>query len=194
MVENHPVTLQKKLLAVHHWRVLAAELVSKLEGHEEFAGKTLYVDVLRDETEFSQAFGKLVISTLTERGFRVVSSEQGADLRLIIGNQVVLHGRRYGIGFNATTGLSALALGVRNVLAGDDSGSAGQTRGELLVTSWIHHGNRVHYCANQIAYITPKDASLYLSESEWEKFRGREASERGFKHWFSESAADVSRG
>ena len=112
MVENHPVTLQKKLLAVHHWKVLAAELVSKLQSHEEFAGKTLYVDVLRDETEFSQAFGKLVISTLTERGFKVVSSKQGADLRLLIGYQVVIHERSYGIGFNATTGLNALALRV----------------------------------------------------------------------------------
>jgi hypothetical protein len=44
MVENHPFTLQKKLLAVHHWKVLAAELVSKLHSLGGFAGKTLYVD------------------------------------------------------------------------------------------------------------------------------------------------------
>lgn len=193
MVENHPVTFQKKLNAVHHWRVLADELVSKLEAQEQFAGKRLYVDTLHEETEFSQAFGKLVISTLTKKGFKVVSSEQAADLKLIIGNQVIFHGRRYGVGLNATTGLSAIALGLRNVLAGDDSASAGQTRGELLVTAWIHQGNQVHYCANQIAYITPKDATLYLSESESEKFQQLEASRRGFKRWFSSSFADDSR-
>ncbi len=193
MVENHQVSFQKKLNAVHHWRVLADELVAKFRAQKQFAGRTLYVDVLHEETEFSQAFGKLVISALTEKGIKVVSTEQGADLKLILGNQVVFHGRRYGLGLNATSGLSALTLGLRNVVAGDDSGSAGQTRGELLVTAWIHHGNRVHYCSNQIAYITPKDASLYLSELELEKFRQLETSRRGFKHWFSYSFADDSR-
>lgn len=193
MIENHPVTFQKKLKAVHHWKVLARELVSRLQSEELFGGKIVYLDVLQSDTEFSQAFGKLVISALTEKGFKVTSSERGSDLKLIIGNQVIFHGRRYGLGLNATNSLSALGLGFRNVLAGDDSGSAGQTRGELLVTSWVHQRNRVLFCNNQIAYITPKDASLYLSEPEFEKFSQLEASRSGFRHWLAESFKDDSR-
>jgi hypothetical protein len=149
--------------------------------------------VLQPDPEFSQAFGKLVISALTEKGFQVASTEQGADFKLIIGTQVVFHGRRYGFGTNATEGFGALALGFRNLLAGDNSGSPGKTRGELLVTSWVHKKNRVLYCNNQIAYVPVKDASLYLSDSEWEQFSKAEASRGGLGSWFSSSFKDDSQ-
>ena len=193
MIQNHQVTFQKKLKAVHHWKVLANDLVKSLQAREEFAGKTVFLDVLQPEPEFSQAFGKLVISALTEKGFQVASAEQGADFKLILGTQVVFHGRRYGFGANATDGLSALALGFRNLLAGDSSGSPGQTRGELLVTSWVHQKNRVLYCNNQIAYVPVKDASLYLSESEWDQFSKAESARGGLGSWFSSSFSDDSQ-
>ena len=194
MIENHKLSFQKRLQAVQHWKLLSAELVTKLQQSErKFPGDTVYVDMLGEETEFSQAFGKLLISTLTERGFKVASVESGADVKLLVGSQVVFHGRRYGSGFNATSPISDLALGVRNLLAGDNSGSPGRTRGELLVTAWVHHKDRVLYCSNQIAYITTKDASLYLSGEGWEQFSRVEASRSGFNQWLASSLTDDNR-
>jgi len=193
MVENHTLTFQKKLQAVQHWKVLSSELVARLEQNGQFSGRSVYVDMLGEDTEFSQAFGKLLVAALSERGFKIVSVESAAEVKLLVGNQVIFHGRRYGSGFNATSAVGALALGVRNAVAGDNSGSPGQTRGELLVTSWVHHRNRVLYCDNQIAYITTKDAPLYLSGTNWEQFSQLEASRSGFKHWLASSLSDDNR-
>ena len=192
MRENHKLSFQKRLQAGQHWKLLSAELVTKLQQSEhKFAGHTVYVDRLGEETEFSQAFGKLLISTLTEKGFKVASVESGAVVKLLVGNQVLFHGRRFGSGFNATSPISELALGVRNLLAGDNSGSPGRTRGELLVTAWVHHKDRVLYCSNQVAYITTKDAPL--SGEGWEQFSRIEASRSGFKQWLASSLADNNR-
>jgi hypothetical protein len=192
MIKNQRVTYQRKLKAVHHWNVLSKDLARALRARGEFAGKTLFVEIPQPESEFSRAFEKLVISALTDEGFRVASTKKAADLSLIVGTQAVFHGRRYGFAFNGTDILGTVALGVGHLITGDDSGSPGQTRGELLVTSSVHEGRNLPYCHNQIAYIAVKDASLYLTDPEWEKFRQAEAAREESGSWLSHAFRDDS--
>jgi hypothetical protein len=193
MIENHRVTYQRKLNAVHHWDILAKDLAKAFHAHGEFAGRTVYLEIPQPESDFSRAFEKLVISALTDKGFRVAANERAADLKLIVGAQAVFHGRRYGFASNGTDLLGAITLELRNFLTGDAPGSPGQTRGELLVTSWVREGKSLPYCRNQIAYIPVKDASLYLTDPEWERFRKTESAREDTGSWLYHAFRDDSR-
>lgn len=199
MVKNHEVTFQKKLHALHHWRVLSADLVKSLQQNVDVSGRTVFVEVLGNETEFSEAFGKLVVSTLNEHGIKVSTVEKGADIKLVLANQAVFHGRRFAtphpLNFinNSSNPLLTLPLAVGNLVTGDDSGSPGQTRGELLVTAWAHQKGRVLHCSNHIAYVPVKDAPLYVSSANWDHFERIETSRRGYGNWLSACFGDDSR-
>lgn len=199
MVKNHPVTFQKKLHAVHHWRVLSADLVDSVRQNVDVSGKSFFVEVLSSDTEFSEAFGKLVVSTLTERGIQVSTVEKGADMKLVIGNQAIFHGRRFAtphpLNFinNSSNPLLTLPLAVGNLVGGDDSGSPGQTRGELIVTAWVHQRDRLLHCSNHISYVPVKDAPLYVSAANSDQFYRLEASRSGWGNWLSSRFGDDSR-
>lgn len=193
MVRHHNWTMQTKLQAVQHWREFAVKMADNLQNDGQFNGRTIYVETLGEDSEFSAAFGKLLVAALMDRGFRIAQTNQGADLKLVVGHQVLVHGRRFGFSMNATGVLSGLGLGARNLITGDESGSPGKTRGELLTTVWIHKQSRVLYCKNQIAYINAKDASLYLTPEEFDLFSKSEDSRSGLLNWFSATMGDNSR-
>jgi hypothetical protein len=94
---------------------------------------------------------------------------------------------------NATGIVGGVGLAVRNWFTGDESGSPGTTRGEVLTTLWINKKASTLYCANQIAYFNIKDASLYLSPDELVHFSGVEQSRSGLFNWFSAIMGDDSR-
>jgi hypothetical protein len=198
MVRHHAWTLQTKVQAVQHWQKFAVEMAENLRRSGQFTGATFSVETNGKNTEFSSAFSKLLVSALIERGFRIVQSKQAANFEIILGHQVIVHGRRFGHcvglgGMNATDPGSGLGLAVRNWFTGDESGSPGSTRGELLTTLWIRKKISVLYCENQIAYFNVKDAPTYLAPDDLGHFSGIEESRSGLFNWFSAIMGDDSR-
>ena len=175
VVENQRWSLQKKVQAAEHWKRLANDMVKDLEKSGNLDGKTIYVTSLGERTDFSDAFSKLVLGALTEREIQVIDSNQSDVPNLVLANQLLLHGRRYGylenpVGKNGTSVFSGMLLGVRNFFTGDDTGQSNETRGELLVSALVYKNNRLLGCRNHAAYIQVKDASLYLTPSDWNSF------------------------
>lgn len=193
IVRHHEWSTQTKLQAVQHWKVFAARMADNLVRDGQFSGQSVHVETLGENTEFSYAFSNLLVSELIDRGFKVVQADRSADIKLVVGHQLLVHGRRFGFSLNATAPLGGLALGVRNVFTGDDSGTPGKTRGELLSTLWILRNSKVLYCKNQVAYINSKDTSLYLTSEEFENFSKSEESRSKLSNWFSEIWTDDSR-
>ena len=198
MVRHHSWTLQTKMQAVQHWQKFAVEMAENLRCSGQFTGAAFSVETSGNDTEFSSAFSKLLVSALIERGFRIVKSKQAANFEIILGHQVIVHGRRFGHcvglgGINATDLGSGLGLAVRNWFTGDESGSPGSTRGELLTTLWIQKKTSVLYCENQIAYFNVKDAPTYLAPDDLGHFSRIEESRSGLFNWFSAIMGDDSR-
>lgn len=172
VVQHQRWSLQKKVQAAEHWKRLANELVDDLEKSGSLNGKTIYVTSLGERTDFSDAFSKLVLGALTDREIQVSDSSQSSVPNLVLTNQLLLHGRRYGYlhrpeGNNETSVLSRLLLGVRNFFTGDESRRSDETRGELLVSALVYKNNKLIECRNHAAYIQIKDAALYLTPSDW---------------------------
>lgn len=193
IVRHHQWSAQTKLQAVQHWKVFAARMAENVSSSGQFPSQTVHLETLGESTEFSYAFANLLVSELIDRGFKVVQADRKADAKLVVGHQVLVHGRRFGFSMNATAPLGGLAMGMRNMLTGDDSGTPGQTRGEVLSTLWILQNSKVLYCRNQVAYINSKDASLYMTEEEFGKFSKSEESGSKLSNWFSEVWTDDSR-
>jgi hypothetical protein len=204
MVRHHPWTMQTKLQAVHHWREFAKGMAHDLQARGQFEGCTFSVENIGPESEFSSAFAKLLVSALIEGGFKIAQPNKGASLKIVLGHQIIVHGRRFGHcglvsditgrgSMNATGIVGGVGLAVRNWFTGDESGSPGTTRGEVLTTLWINKKASTLYCANQIAYFNIKDASLYLSPDELVHFSGVEQSRSGLFNWFSAIMGDDSR-
>jgi hypothetical protein len=172
VVHHQRWSLQKKVQAAEHWKRLATDMVNDLEKSGNLDGKTIYVTSLGERTDFSDAFSKLVLGALTERGIPVTNSGHGGVPNLVLTNQLLLHGRRYGYfknptGNNGTSVFSEMLLGVRNFFTGDDTGQSNQTRGELLVSALVYKNNKLIGCRNHAAYIQVEDASLYLTPEDW---------------------------
>jgi hypothetical protein len=204
MVRHHKWTLQTKLQAVHHWREFANGMVDDLQRRGTFEGCTFSVENSGEGSEFSSAFSKLLVSALIERGFKVAQPSRGSNFKIVIGHQIIVHGRRFGHcglvnditgrgSMNATDLGSGLGLAVRNWFTGDESGSPGTTRGEVLTTLWILKQTNVLYCGNQIAYFNVKDAPLYLGPDQLGQFAAVEKSRSGLFNWFVAIMGDDSR-
>ena len=199
VVENQRWSLQKKVQAAEHWKRLANDLVSDLEESGNLTGKTIYVTALGERTDFLDAFSKFVLGALTERGIQVADSSRPGALNLVLTNQLLLHGRRYGylnmpvskqrvsfyaesrdkkkwvyvnlpVPTNGTSIFSRVLLGVRNFFTGDDSGQSNERRGELLVSALVYRNDTLIGCRNFAAYIQVTDASLYLTPADWDYF------------------------
>lgn len=196
MVRHHPWTMQTKLQAVQHWREFAKGMAHDLQARGQFEGCTFSVENIGPETEFSSGFAKLLVSALIENGFKIAEPNNGPSLKILLGHQIIVHDRRFGHcrhvsditglrSMNATDLVSGIGFAVRNWFTGDESGSPGKTRGEVLTTLWVVKKTGTLYCENQIAYFNTKDASLYLSPDELVHFSQLEKSRSSMFNWFS---------
>src|ERR1043166_2904644 len=165
MVRHHPATLQTKLQAVDHWRIMAQELAERIASEPGLKTKGLYVQPLEEPSSFAEAYRKLLISELMHRSVKLAETPELAPVRVSIANQLVSHGDREFL-CNPTTIFSAIGLGVRNFFVGDGLGTDWQTREELLVTTQVHENEVLRLLDTQIVYVSPNDASLYTAQAE----------------------------
>lgn len=187
--DNYQASGQKKVRAVHHWDVLAADVAARIADKisEWPAGEHPIYLSQSPAGSFHQGFRKLLMARLLERG--VALSTEPAAVQLHIDTQVVQHDaavqNSVGLPFtrlaagvavardiavhaqSAASGMAAgLVLGAALDAASfhtDGSAAGGPTRTELLVTSTLEGGGRFLASTADMYYIERAEADLYRS-------------------------------
>lgn len=89
VAKPYPYSKQHKMQAAHHWDVLAADVVGRMDETVIPPGKAIYVSLRVDETTpFEKAFQNLLITQLVNAGYPVTEKDQG-DMRMTYNVQLV---------------------------------------------------------------------------------------------------------
>jgi hypothetical protein len=159
---NHPVSLQRELQAVQHWRVLAASVAANtrsLMDSDATASSLRYrVAPAVPTTAFSDAFHALLLTELVRAGVPVVAEAQDAvAIRYEI--QLVQFGPDREAGFWLYDSRSLPPeLGVSDLseISGHDV-----RRFEILVSTSIVRDDTYWLRRSDIHYVRDEDAALY---------------------------------
>jgi len=179
----YPISEQKKVSAVHHWGLIADDVVEQTEfllnRSENLMNKPFHV-AESSNSHFDRGFRNYMISNLVNRGVNVTASKEGA-IEISYETQVVRHGASFDPGVfgykpgMATGGVTAfwvLREASRSIspagsaaiaAAGIDTYKALESTGVelLLTTSIVQDGHYV--MRNTDAYYIEK-ADAYLFE------------------------------
>lgn len=94
LVENFPITSQKKVRSAGHWNQLTRDVVEQTVASLQKAGATqqttLYVAPANNPSEFEQALHDFVVTELVQKGWRVLQKDN-AMLTLDYHSQVIKH-------------------------------------------------------------------------------------------------------
>ena len=186
IASTYPYSVQQKMQAIHHWDVLAADVVEQIQATSSELGP-LYVQQAA-EMPFDQAFHDLIITRLVNSGYTVLEHPRSDAARLSYRAQLVKHGDRGYIRSRAGTftalmggvlvardlalystsneaiGATAIGLGVATDVFSGLITHLTDTE-VLITTSIMRHGQ---YMARQsnIYYIPPDNSAHYQSGAE----------------------------
>jgi hypothetical protein len=164
---NHPVTTQRELQAVQHWRVLAASIATATRGLMDTDPASLAqryrVEPAIPSTAFAEAFHALLVTELVKAGVAIAPDAPDAvPVRYEI--QLLEFGPDRETGYSVYTTSRSLPpeLGIAD--PSELSGRAVQ-RYELLVTTSIVRGDAYWLRRSDIHYVRDEDAALYRTAS-----------------------------
>jgi len=160
---NHPTSLQREVLAVQHWQMMAANIAlatrAMLDAEPDTLGHPFSVVPPQPASEFSAAFHELLVTELHKAGVRVVTPPaQGTAIRYAIRLVEFGQGRRTDYPFYANNDSLPPELAVT-----DQSEISDRTvpRHELLITTSVLRGDGYWLRRNDIHYLRDEDADLY---------------------------------
>lgn len=185
--ENFPVAKQKKVMAVQHWGVIAADAVEQtklaLDKQAFIKGKTLYV-ADNTTTDFNRAFRKYVIAGLIDDGLSVSSKKEGA-IELSFETQVIRHASSFdpqafgykpgmatagvagfwilrdALRYGSTAGAVLATAATAGAYDGYQAINPGETGAELLISTSIIHDDKYVMLNADAYYIEKGEAWLF---------------------------------
>ena len=137
---------QPKMLAAHHWNLLAGDVATRLETALADVGssgtKVLFVDRPSKGTVFNASFHELLETQLMQQGFGVTRSPENADL-------IIEYGAQYAgdADINVDTGYT-------EVDAVDD---------DIIITVAVLNGNRYVTRISEIFYVDQTSHGEYIA-------------------------------
>ena len=159
LAEKYPATLQKKMQAGHHWNVLA-----QIEGDKT----SLYVDGTNaGSSAFRQGFQDLLTSYLVTKGKVVLVDKRLAKLNGAYTVKYKMHvlkhgGKDYAPPAFWVTNVRAVTAGQQNLPDHLYGRLTRNTETELLITTQVHHEDRLLVSNSRLYYLNRGDVGNYL--------------------------------
>jgi len=172
LAEKYPATLQKKMQAGHHWNVLAQmegdRILEALEGDKT----SLYVDATVDEkisSAFREGFQDLLTSYLVTKGKVVLVDKRLAKLNGAYTVKYKMHvlkhgGKDYAPPAFWVTNVRAVTAGQQNLPDHLYGRLTRNTETELLITTQVHHEDRLLVSGSRLYYLNNGDVENYLDK------------------------------
>jgi|TARA_B100000949_G_scaffold167705_1_gene148123 hypothetical protein len=167
LAEKYPVTLQKKMQAGHHWNVLAQmegdRILEALEGDKT----SLYVDGTNaGSSAFRQGFQDLLTSYLVTKGKVVLVDKRLAKLNGAYTVKYKMHvlkhgGKDYAPPAFWVTNVRAVTAGQQNLPDHLYGRLTRNTETELLITTQVHHEDRLLVSGSRLYYLNNGDVENY---------------------------------
>jgi hypothetical protein len=169
LAEKYPVTLQKKMQAGHHWNVLAQmegdRILEALEGDKT----SLYVDATVDDqisSAFREGFQDLLTSYLVTKGKVVLIDKRLAKLNGAYTVKYKMHvlkhgGKDYAPPAFWVTNVRAVTAGQQNLPDHLYGRLTRNTETELLITTQVHHEDRLLVSGSRLYYLNNGDVENY---------------------------------
>ena len=164
VVSRYPVTLERNMQAVHHWEVLAQQVVATQvspiattynPAYGSSTSNPIYVDN-SDQTEFGKGFYSYIMTGLLEHGIQPASGPDGAAV-VKWGTQLVWHDKK-GSNF---PGVFAGAVGViSTVLFGPPT--TPNSKIEVIVTTQVEREKMI---------LSRQSHNFYINEENKLNFR-----------------------
>ena len=170
LAEKYPFTLQKKMQAGHHWNVLAQmegdRILDALEGDKT----SLYVDATVDDkisSAFREGFQDLLTSYLVTKGKVVLIDKRLAKLNGAYTVKYKMHvlkheGKDYAPPAFWVTNVRAVTAGQQNLPDHLYGRLTRNTETELLITTQVHHEDRLLVSNSQLYYLNNGDVVNYI--------------------------------
>ena len=179
LVQHHEGAYQIKVQALEHWDLMAKEVAAKTTSFPGFATKAIKVEtntvsttyIPREEglgrafedtrnTFFTAAFSDMIRSELANSSMELTEAAT-APLSLVVRVHLARHGTRFRV--NPTTIFGAAGYGVEHIFTGQEVGTPGSTKSEVLVVTEIREGERIRMAVKQIVYVSPDEGYLYFN-------------------------------